>query len=406
MSAASKKAVTVEDDDLSDEDYERVSASPVVTQQQQQKRPAATSNAEDRGGLSPGEEGGFDIWLRNNVNQPILSIVPEWVNPNTLSYLNTTVCWVAFFCGFLSYQYEHVYPDACFFSRIIMALCFWASMILDCLDGMQARKTGRCSKLGEVLDHALDSANIPLCSAAMLHLLHPDQWTILISLIGGCTIYNAQLVIYRHAHVFVLPPVTGPVAQAIVGGAIICFAFFFRWTDRHTYGPMVLINLFALGGNITQLQNTGFFGKHLVSHNAIWPHIRFTVCMVLHGAMLPLGFLSINEYLFSAVLLAYRLNGSYVLDTLLSFRPYTSTHTREHVRREDVGWKNEVVAGLILLLSIGFTLGTGDHKDSVTGLPYVNDSLFHVVLYGFLVMCVYLNVSDLKKSLPALEAKQ
>ena len=47
----------------------------------------------------------------------------------------------------------------------------FASMVLDCWDGMQARRTGRTSKLGELLDHWLDAIHVPLVSAGMALML-------------------------------------------------------------------------------------------------------------------------------------------------------------------------------------------------------------------------------------------
>jgi len=238
--------------------------------------------------------------------------------------------------------------------------------------------------------------------------LMPDQYTILISLIGAVTIYNAQLVIYRHHHVFVLPPITGPVAQAMVCAAMLVFTLFFRLLDRHAYIPTLIVAVFAIGGNITQAQNTLFFGRRLLAHQCVQPHIRFAATMILHGMLLPLGFLSIPEYMSSATLLAFRLNGRYVLDTLATYRPFVgSTHTPAHVGREDVGWRNECVAFIVALLVIGFATGRGsaDEETTKTATGLLSSGLFHLVHWLFMAACVALNISDLRKKLPQLEAK-
>jgi ethanolaminephosphotransferase len=104
------------------------------------------------------------------VNEPILAhFIPLSMHPNTISICNTIVCWSAFFIAYITYKNEHQWAgEILLYLRIIQAILIFAGISLDCLDGMQARKTGKCSKLGEVLDHSLDAANVPLVSAALL----------------------------------------------------------------------------------------------------------------------------------------------------------------------------------------------------------------------------------------------
>lgn len=425
----SRGSVTIED--ASDDEFDSVSSSslaraaaggsssggatPGSAHHNAHSNAGAAAADNGAGGLHPGEESAFEVWLHKSVNQPLLSVLPEWVAPNAISVANTLLCWSTFAMGYAAYKYEHAFPSLSMWLRLVMSAAVFVSIILDCLDGMQARKTGRTSKLGEVLDHSFDSANVPLLACAVILTVWPDQYTILISIIGGALIYNAQLVIYRHHHVFVLPPLTGPAAQAMASAALFAFAFFFRVFSRHSYGVQLFVMVFAILGNIAQFQNTAFYTKHLLkSQGTIWPHIRFSCVMVLHGALLLMGYLSHVEYLLSAVCLAYRANGKYVLDTLQGFRPFSATFTKEQVRRDDAGWRWECIAWIVALLVVGALYGTGakavegalPHEvTSITGLPLLTDSLFHVLLYGFMAMCVGLNLWDLKRAMPALTAK-
>lgn len=415
-------AVTVEDADSSDfdldDEYESAGSGASsharnVANGSGSSASAAAPSDTDRTSLSQGEESGFEVWLRHSVNEPILALLPESVSPNSISFANTAACWLAFILSYIAYKYEHVYPVMALSFRVIVAVLVFSSIVMDCLDGMQARKTGRCSKLGEVLDHSLDAANIPLCSCAVIMTIYPDIYTILISLIGGVMVYNAQLVIYRHHHIFVLPPITGPVAQFMVCCFFVTFGVFFRIFDRHSYGVQLVIMVFALVGNVTQAQNSLFYTRRLLTANCIWPHIRFVVTMCLHGLLLLLGYVTIPEYLLSVIMLAYRLNGRYVLDTLATFRPFSASYTREQIKREDVEWRWECIGSILLLLVLAVTTGTGADglkgdssmphtSSSVTGLPLVTDSLFHLALYAFMVACGVLNVLDLKRALPVL----
>jgi phosphatidylglycerophosphate synthase len=293
------------------------------------------------------------------------------------------------------------------------------SIVLDCLDGMQARKTGRTSKLGEVLDHSLDSANVPLCACATVLTVFPDDFTILISIICGSLIYNAQLVIYRHVHIFVLPPLTGPAAQALAAGALMFFGVFFRCFSRHDYPVRVFLVIFYIVGNLAQLQNTFFYTKALMrTPGTMTPHLRFTATMLLHASLLLAGWVTPIEWLLSAIVIAYRCNGKYVLDTLQHFKAFGPNHTKEQVRKEDTQWRWEVIGALLLMVFLALTTGTGSAtkalegegagplaSTSFTGLPLVTDSLFHLVFYVFIVGCVALNVWDLKQAMPLLATK-
>lgn len=424
-------AVTVEDGDddedfAMDEEYEKINRSASArgnnsnngSNNGSNNRKVSAAASDDRSGLSPGELSAFEKYIHTYVNQPLLDhLVPFWLSPNTISYFNTGFCWIVFIFAYIAYKYEHIYPDMSMYLRIISGISVFISIVLDCLDGMQARKTGRTSKLGEVLDHSLDSANVPLCACAVVLTVFPDDFTILISIICGSLIYNAQLVIYRHVHIFVLPPLTGPAAQALAGGAMISFGLFFRYFNRHDYPVRVFLVIFYIVGNLAQLQNTFFYTKAILrTPGTIIPHLRFTATMLLHAILLLAGWVTQIEWLLSAIVIAYRCNGKYVLDTLQHFKVFTATHTKEQVRKEDTQWRWEVVGALLLMIVLALTSGIGEpYKqveggsplDSVswTGLPLVTDSLFHLVFYIFMIGCIALNIWDLKQAMPMLAAK-
>jgi len=46
-----------------------------------------------------------------------------------------------------SVHIEHVYPYLALILRLIMSFFVFAGIVLDCLDGMQARRTNRCTKV-------------------------------------------------------------------------------------------------------------------------------------------------------------------------------------------------------------------------------------------------------------------
>lgn len=293
----------------------------------------------------------------------------------------------------------------------ILSPQIFSGISLDCLDGMQARKTGRTSKLGELLDHSLDAANVPLLACCVLHTIMPDDWTVLISIIGGSMVYNAQLVIYRHQHVMVLPPVTGPTGQALASAASMFFAFFYLFCSRHHYFVRVGITVFAMSGNVAQFQNCHFYYRHLTSSfesSCLAPHLRFCATMCLHGLLLACGWINSSEYMLSATVLAYRLNGRYVLDTLVGYRPFSASYTKAHARAEDREWRVECIVATSLLLALAFFCGSGDEAAILPEgvLPsFMGRSLFHMAHYALMVVAVAANVRDIMQAMPALLLK-
>jgi hypothetical protein len=109
LKSLSQGQVTIEDA-TDDDDFDLDDADELVVPSASSS--AAVANGPDntnRGGLSPGVESQFEVWLRNYVNQPLLDhVVPEWVTPNAISFFNTGVCWTAFLFGYIAYKYgEH-----------------------------------------------------------------------------------------------------------------------------------------------------------------------------------------------------------------------------------------------------------------------------------------------------------
>lgn len=93
-------------------------------------------------------ENAYDRVLRIYVLEPMLKdFVPTCVNPNHITYLNFVVAIASFVSALYSTLLAETTPVfACVLGLTSAALLFF-SMLLDCLDGMQARRTNRCTKV-------------------------------------------------------------------------------------------------------------------------------------------------------------------------------------------------------------------------------------------------------------------
>eukprot|EP00494_Astrolonche_serrata_P020023 UN20240 len=55
------------------------------------------------------------------------------------------------------------------------SLTNYISMALDCLDGMHARATNQCSRVGELLDHWTDSFSVPIIASSFIMVVFKHQ---------------------------------------------------------------------------------------------------------------------------------------------------------------------------------------------------------------------------------------
>ena len=81
---------------------------------------------------------------------PLLPLVPWVVPANIITIISNLFVYLGFF---IAYNYHSP------FSRLIIATCMLIYLVGDHLDGMQAKKTGTGSALGEFCDHYLDAFN-------------------------------------------------------------------------------------------------------------------------------------------------------------------------------------------------------------------------------------------------------
>jgi phosphatidylglycerophosphate synthase len=113
---------------------------------------------------------------------PLLAFIPERTSANTLTLLGTAMSAASFAMALLLPPTPGVV--------LAVGLLLLGYVLLDNLDGAQARRTGTGSPLGEFLDHWLDSLNnvfVYMGGAALLGL-DPERAVIILAL--GTTSYS------------------------------------------------------------------------------------------------------------------------------------------------------------------------------------------------------------------------
>ncbi|MBI2373363.1 MAG: CDP-alcohol phosphatidyltransferase family protein [Deltaproteobacteria bacterium] len=261
-----------------------------------------------------GRSTGVEAWILRNLCEPLLDIIPSRVHPNALTLLNQVLCWAVFAAAVISPKLGPL-PRA-------LALAFagagtFGSMLLDCLDGMHARRTHRTTKLGELLDHWLDAIHVPLVTAGLCFALELAPWQAVAVHTTSAMVYNAQLVLYHRSGEFVAPPTSGTEGQLAVSlgylglAALHASTFEAPWLGQLISGASLL-------AAVTQLRICGFYYARIEAiPGAMRGHLPLVLLGFAFGGLYLAGLIDRMAFALLVTFLSFRLTGAYVLHTIL-----------------------------------------------------------------------------------------
>jgi phosphatidylglycerophosphate synthase len=183
---------------------------------------------------------------------------------------------------------------------------------------MQARRTDRCSKLGEMLDHWLDAIHVPMVTLGISMALDLGPWETVVLHITNAMIYNAQLVLYHKTGKFVHTETSG--TDAVVGSSIgyVVTGIFFYFFGPELFWVRVVITIAVIVAILLQLKLNLFYYmrlKGLVLH-----HLPFVLLCAGFAALHLLEVVDRTTFLLSVLFLSFRITGSYVLFSILKQR--------------------------------------------------------------------------------------
>jgi phosphatidylglycerophosphate synthase len=176
-------------------------------------------------------------------------------------------------------------------------------MVLDCLDGLHARRTGQTSRVGEVLDHWLDGLNTPLNTAAMVLTLGLDPWTATACMASLAMSYGGQLIVWHHTGRFLCSPTCGVEAQFLLA-----LSFVSSW-GALAFGWICILAC---------LKQIYWFARQAPSV-AVY-NIRIGLLIFAIGLLYPFGMFEEVGAVLVMGLVSFRVTGSYVLYTVLGRR--------------------------------------------------------------------------------------
>lgn len=251
-----------------------------------------------------------------NVCEPLLRHIPTRVHPNTISLVTHGICWATAGLGVFS-VYLPPLP------RLLALLAAAAGMFLatvgDCLDGMHARRTNQCSKLGEILDHWLDAIVVPLGPLGLSFALELDPWAIVALNITAAMIYHGQLVLYHHTGEFLDPTLANGVeAQMATCLGYVAAAVALYLVPRETAWLDVAITASACVWLFVQARCNWFYYVRL--GGLVRYLLVFVAVCVGFGTLFLNGAISAYAFALCLVATSFRISGSYVLFTIVGRR--------------------------------------------------------------------------------------
>lgn len=248
--------------------------------------------------------------------QPLLRHIPRSVHPNTISLVTHTICWITALLAVGSVHLPSPYKSlALAFAGIGML----TSMIGDCLDGMHARNTNQCSKLGEMMDHWLDAIIVPLVVLGSTLALEMGPWTIAAVNVTAVMVYHGQLVLYHHTGKFIHPePASGMEAQFALSFGYVGLAALLYFVDRHQPWLDVAVAGIAILGLFIQARCNLFYYVRL--GRLIRYHLLFVAMSAGFGALYLLHAIDLYAFALTLTFVSFRICGTYVLFTIVKRR--------------------------------------------------------------------------------------
>ncbi|MDP2307948.1 MAG: CDP-alcohol phosphatidyltransferase family protein [Pseudomonadota bacterium] len=260
----------------------------------------------------------FESWLLERVCKPALARIPTSVHPNSLSLANHLLCWAVFYLAMVSASLD---PVSRAVALALTGVGMFGTMVLDCLDGMQARRTQRCSKLGELMDHGLDAVHIPLITAGLSLALQLDPWAVIGIHAINAMIYNAQLVLYHRTGKFELPSIVSGADMQMVSSLLFAVVgIFFYFYPRETPWVGHVVAVACIMALYTGLKSLAFYYGRLEWR--LGGHLPFMALVAACSALYWVGALDTLAFTLLVAFLSFRMTGSFVLHSILG-RPYS-----------------------------------------------------------------------------------
>lgn len=248
--------------------------------------------------------------------EPVLKYIPASVHPNTVSLITHAMAWLTTAVAVASVPLP---PER----RSMALMCAGVGMLLcmigDCLDGMHARNTNQCTKLGEMMDHWLDAMVVPLVPVGITLALEMPAWGIAAINVGAVMVYQAQLLLYHHTRKFIHPePASGAAAQLGVSISYFALAILFYFVERANPWMSRGIVAITMVGIYIQARCNLFYYVRL--RGLMSRHLIFVGMCAGFATLFLVGAMNRYAFVLTVVFVSFRITGTYVLFTIVGKR--------------------------------------------------------------------------------------
>ncbi len=259
----------------------------------------------------------LDVFIIEKVVRPLAAFIPSKVKPNHITAITPLFTTLCFICAALAPWCESR-NGALVFGVLAGFFCF-GSMLTDHLDGMHARATGQGSKLGEILDHWVDSYSVTLLVLSLPVSMGATGPLVTIAVTSGAMVYHTQLLVHRSTGKFVYPPTGGAASAVLLAVGLAAIAVILRFVPfaplhREIFVALVLLIMIA-----GQVVNVSFYFRRLKEDRQL-----SALFLLAYGVVALLYSLHLMPFSLVALLwivLSFRMSGSLVLYTVTK-RPY------------------------------------------------------------------------------------
>eukprot|EP00823_Brevimastigomonas_motovehiculus_P004464 TRINITY_DN2954_c0_g1_i1.p1 TRINITY_DN2954_c0_g1~~TRINITY_DN2954_c0_g1_i1.p1 ORF type:complete len:401 (+),score=54.50 TRINITY_DN2954_c0_g1_i1:122-1324(+) len=324
--------------------------------------------------------------------RPCVCLLPARLHPNVITVMNHLCNWVLLGLSFISVFLPQQLRVAVLIS---CALVNFICMMLDCFDGMHARATNQCSKLGELLDHWLDAIHVPMVTGGSAFALSLSRWVVALAGIGCTCLYGAQLIHYHYGRVF--RQTSGVEGQIGTSFFYIVAAIMVSFDSQSFFVIAVRSYVIPIGLSFTVVTLLRDFVARF-DHVMYRPFYVFVTYNALVGLLFLHGDMSVMAYVMVTVFISFRIIGSYVLYSILE-RPY-------------VGMDPALIYWLLLFVWMNYVVAPVPVLACFTSLlPYMQawlPSVYHILemltLQDLLPLslCLYVGKSNLQDLLSNL----
>ena len=281
-----------------------------------QMRERAAQAVEERDTMAVATGSRFEQRIIEWLCEPLLARIPASVHPNTISVVTHVIAWMT---AVLAVSSVHMPPPQRSIALVLAGFGMLMSMIGDSLDGMHARRTNQCSKLGEMMDHWLDAIIVPLTTIGITLALEMPMWAIAIVNITGAMVYHGQLVLYHHTGKFIHPePATGMEAQLGLSVGYVGLAGLFYFVPRGQPWLDMAIAALAVFGIYVELRCNWFYYVRL--GKLMRYHAVFVGLTGGFGALYLMHAIDLYAFVLALVCTSFRISGTYVLSTIVHRR--------------------------------------------------------------------------------------